>query len=135
MTLIDTNIVADVMTADPVWLEWSTGQLTECREAGLLLINEVTYAELAVRFEAEFQLERALTDLSIRLQRAPTVALFRAGRAFARYRAAGGPRLSLLPDFFIGAHAQVLGCPILTRDVRRYRTYFPDVPLITPVTG
>jgi predicted nucleic acid-binding protein len=132
MTLIDTNIVADVMTADPVWLEWSAEQLSQCRENGPLLINEITYAELAVRFEAESDLQRALTNFSIQLERAPTPALFSAGRAFARYRAAGGPRRSLPPDFFIGAHAQVVGMPILTRDVRRYRSYFPDVPLITP---
>jgi predicted nucleic acid-binding protein len=132
MTLIDTNVVADVLTADPVWLEWSTEQLSQCRGKGLLLVNEVTYAELAVRFEAESDLERALTNLSIQLQRAPTAALFSAGRAFARYRAAGGARMSLLPDFFIGAHAQTAGMPILSRDVRRYRSYFPDVALITP---
>jgi len=132
MTLVDTNVLADILTGDPVWLEWSVEQLSQCREKGSLLINEVTYAELAVRFETESDLSRTLTNFGIHLERAPTPALFSAGKAFARYRAAGGPRTSLLPDFFIGAHAQVTGNSILTRDVRRYRSYFPDVPLIAP---
>ena len=63
----------------------------------------------------------------------PKTALFLAGEIFRRYRRAGGVRTGVLADFFIGAHAQVIGSPILTRDVRRYRTYFPEVELITPV--
>jgi predicted nucleic acid-binding protein len=132
MTLIDTNVLADILTGDTVWLKWSAEQLSQCREKGALLINEITYAELAVRFETESDLARTLNDLGIDLERAPTPALFSAGKAFARYRAAGGTRTSLLPDFFIGAHAQVTGYSILTRDVRRYRSYFPSVPLIAP---
>ena len=73
-----------------------------------------------------------LAELSIELERTPASALFLAGQAFGRYRAAGGPRTSVLPDFFIGAHAQVMSVPILTRDVRRYRSYFPEVRLIAP---
>ena len=38
----------------------------------------------------------------------------------------------MLPDFFIGAHAVVAGMSLLTRDTRRYRSYFPTVVLITP---
>jgi predicted nucleic acid-binding protein len=77
-------------------------------------------------------LQRALAELSIRLERTPAPALFLAGQAFRRYRSAGGPRTSVLPDFFIGAHAQVMNIPILTRDVRRYRSYYPKVKLIAP---
>jgi len=132
MTLLDTNVVVDVLTDDPVWLEWSAEQLDICRKAGALHINEITYAELAVRAEAEAHLQRALAELSIELERTPMSALFLAGQAFGRYRAAGGPRTSVLPDFFIGAHAQVMSIPILTRDVRRYRSYFPEVQLIAP---
>jgi predicted nucleic acid-binding protein len=132
MTLIDTNILVDVLTSDPVWLRWSADQLDQRRNAGSLYINGITYAEIAVRIEAEADLQAALTDLGIRLERTPVSALFMAGGAFRRYRLAGGPRLAILPDFFIGAHAQIARWPILTRDVRRYRTYFPEVELIAP---
>ena len=132
MTLVDTNVIVDVLTADPVWSAWSTDRLAKCTETGPLRINEVTYAELAVRMEIESDLQSALSDMGIVLERTPTTALVLAGRAFNRYRTAGGPRTSVLPDFFIGAHAQAAEIPILTRDVRRYRTYFPKVVLIAP---
>ena len=134
MTLIDTNILVDILSSDPVWLRWSAEQLDRRRVSGPLYINGITYAEIAVRIETEDDLEAALTDLGIELERTPISALFMAGHAFRRYRLAGGPRTAILPDFFIGAHAQVTRWPILTRDVRRYRTYFPDVELIAPNT-
>lgn len=132
MTLVDTNVLRDVLANDPVWLPWSVEHLQQCLSKGPLLINNITYAELAVRMDSEAALAAILNEFSVRLERMPVSALFLAGKAYGRYRAAGGPRTSLLPDFFIGAHAQATGLPILTRDVRRYRTYFPRVPLIAP---
>jgi predicted nucleic acid-binding protein len=132
MTLVDTNVILDVLTHDAAWLEWSVEQLHRQRELGRLSINEIGYAELAVRMESETELQFALNELSLTLDRTPTPALFLAGKAFQRYRRAGGPRHAILPDFFIGAHAQVERLAILTRDARRYRRYFPDVLLITP---
>jgi predicted nucleic acid-binding protein len=132
MTLIDTNVIVDVLSGDSEWLTWSVEQLDQCRERGSLNVNEVTYAELAVRIETETELQGLLAELGIQLERSPTSALFLAGKTFRRYRAAGGPRPNVLADFFIGAHAQVARLPLLTRDTRRYRTYFPDVELIAP---
>jgi predicted nucleic acid-binding protein len=62
----------------------------------------------------------------------PRPALFLAGKAFVRYRRQGGRKEYLLADFFIGAHAAVSRCPILTRDTRCYSRYFLDVKVITP---
>jgi predicted nucleic acid-binding protein len=132
MTLVDTNIIIDLVTRDPRWFDWSRHRLAEQSGAGLLTINEVTYAEVAVRIERQSDVELILSDLGLAMEPAPKSALFLAGRTFGRYRAAGGPRSSVLPDFFIGAHAEVAGLPILTRDPRRYRTYFPKVRLIAP---
>jgi predicted nucleic acid-binding protein len=92
---------------------------------GPVIINDVVYAEMSAQMDAEAELM---------LERVPTRALFLAGKIYRRHRSFGGIRTGVLPDFFIGAHAQALGCPILTRDVRRYRTYFPGVALITPQT-
>ena len=132
MTLVDSNVASDVLTADPTWLDWSAAALQSVHDTGMPCINEVTYAELAARYSAEGALQRDLDTLGLRLARTPESGLFLAGRAFAAYRAAGGPRTSLLADFFIGAHAEAEGLPILTRDPRRCRTYFPDIVLITP---
>lgn len=132
MTLVDSNVLMDVLSADPHWLSWSVDALVARSVVGRLLINEVIYAELSVRMNSETELNADLGRLNVRFERSPQHALFLAGQAFRRYRSAGGTRTGVLSDLFIGAHAQVLECPILTRDVRRYRTYFPGVELITP---
>jgi hypothetical protein len=132
MTLVDTNVVIDVLTYDAVWLGWSMDQLEKCRQSETLHINEIGYAELSARLDSEAILQAALAELGIALERMPTSALFAAGQAFRRYRSAGGARLNILADFFIGAHAQTARFPILTRDVRVFRSYFPEVRLIAP---
>jgi predicted nucleic acid-binding protein len=132
VTLVDTNVLIDILSDDPNWRSWSQDRLAERSDEGPLLINEVVYAELSLRFATEERLDDAIWELSIALERSPKLALFLAGQAFERYRRAGGARTGVLPDLFIGAHAQVARLPILTRDIRRYRTYFPAVELIAP---
>lgn len=131
-TLVDTNILLDVLTDDPVWANWSIRQLDAAVATGPLLVNDVIYAELSVRFSAIEALDTALDVAGARLDPIPRSALFLAGKAFQRYRAAGGIRTGVLPDFFIGAHAAVLDIALLTRDVQRYRSYFPTIELVTP---
>jgi hypothetical protein len=132
VTLVDTNVLVDVLTGQPAWRAWSVAMLDRQSAAGGLGITDVVYAELAPLFSRSDILDAAIADLDVSLWRIPSGALFLAGRAFEQYRRKGGPRLSVLADFFIGAHAQAEGLPILTRDTRRYRTYFPDVQLIAP---
>ena len=133
--IVDTNVLIDVLVADPIWLDWSIEHLDECRRSSAICINEVGYAELAARSDSKVSMQMWLERFEVALERMPTAALFAAGQAFRRYRAAGGPRLNVLADFFVGAHAGVSRMAILTRDVRRYRTYFPDVVLIAPAGG
>ncbi len=132
MTLVDTNILLDLLSDDPKWRAWSVNQLEQRSAQGPLFINDAIYAELASRFSTEDLLDRKVSELNVTLERMPKHALFLAGQAYERYRRNGGTRSGVLPDFFIGAHAQVARWPLLTRDVRRYRRYFPDVELITP---
>ncbi len=132
MTLVDTNVLLDVLTNDSHWLSWSVANLRIQSIKGPLLINEVIYAEMAGHVSNEAELDASVQQFEVRLDRAPKSALLLAGETFLRYRRIGGIRTGVLADFFIGAHAQVIGCPVLTRDVRRYRTYFPDVELIAP---
>jgi predicted nucleic acid-binding protein len=132
MTLVDTNVLLDVLSDDPRWSAWSVRQLAERSALGPVVINDAIYAELSARMDNQAQLEQALGDLDVSFDRVPMRALFLAGQSYRRYRSSGGIRTGVLPDLFIGAHAYVVGCSILTRDVRRYRTYFPGVELITP---
>jgi predicted nucleic acid-binding protein len=132
VTLVDTNVLLDVVTDDPNWSDWSIEQLEAAALRGPLLINDVVYAELAVRYERIEWLEAFLAEAGLEMTVLPRSALFLAGKVFQKYRKAGGSRAGVLPDFFIGAHAAVNQLDLLTRDTARYRTYFPTVKLITP---
>jgi predicted nucleic acid-binding protein len=132
VVLVDSNILLDVFTKTSHWWEWSLRQLEEAALYGPLLINDVIYAEAAIRFSSVEEFEKARAEAGITLRVIPRAALFLAGKAFVKYRDAGGTRAGVLPDLFIGAHAQVERLPLLTRDTRRYRRYFPTVDLITP---
>jgi predicted nucleic acid-binding protein len=132
MTLIDSNILFDLFTDDPRWAAWSADQLTRLSLTGDLAINDIVYAELSVRFETVEAVDEALDSTRVRLLPMPRAALFLAGKAYRRYRSSGGTRSGVLSDFFIGAHAEAVGMPLLTRDPRRYHTYFPEVMLIAP---
>ena len=132
VTLVDTNILLDLVTNDTVWVDWSQRQLEAAAVRGAVLINDVVYAELAVGFLRVEEVDAVLSAAQVEMTAMPREALFLAGKVFQRYRAGGGTRSGVLPDFFIGAHAAVAQLPLLTRDVRRYRTYFPTVQLIAP---
>lgn len=136
-TLVDANVLIDVVTDDPTWRERSEEQLALAMRRGTIGINPIVYAELAPAYSSIEALDRVLADLATggTLQRwaLPWEAAYRAGRAFLRYRRQErGSKRSPLPDFFIGAHAEIDGLVLLTRDERRYRTYFPAVELIAP---
>lgn len=134
MTLIDTNVLLDLVTDDPDWSEWSLAKLEEAFFAGPLLINDIVYAEASIRYGRIEDFEAMLAEAKIELAPMPRAALFLAGKAFQRYRTAGGARTGVLPDFFIGAHAIIADWPLLTRDTGRYRSYFPKLRLISPQT-
>jgi predicted nucleic acid-binding protein len=132
MLLVDTNVLIDVLEDDPDWADWSIAQLRAQSKVHPLAINPIIYAELSLTFSRVEALDKVVDDLGLTLQEIPRPALFLAGKAFAQYRKQGGKANNVLADFFIGAHAAVLGCPLLTRDARRYLSYFSSVKLITP---
>ncbi|MBA8927680.1 hypothetical protein BC739_004886 [Kutzneria viridogrisea] len=131
-TLVASNVILDLLTKDPQWCAWSFQQIEEAADRGPLLINHVVYAEVSVRFTRMEDVEEALEPTLFLRASLPWTAAFLAGKCFRDYRNRGGTKTSPLPDFFIGAHAAVMGLPLLTRDAPRYRTYFPTVQLITP---
>ncbi|MCZ7529861.1 MAG: type II toxin-antitoxin system VapC family toxin [Acidimicrobiia bacterium] len=131
-TLVDTNILLDVLTQDPTWFGPSAEALAQAAEVGLLFINPIIYAEVSVRFSRIEELEEAMPPSDYRRAPLPWEAAFLAGKAFVDYRDRGGTRSSTLPDFYIGAHAAVADVDLLTRDRGRYATYFPTVTVRTP---
>lgn len=132
MMLVDSNVLLDVVTDGETWADWSQAQLEQAALHGPLVINSVIYAEISTRYATVDAVDSLLRDLNINVATIPRSALFLAGKAYIQYRATGGVRTGVLADFFIGAHAAVERLPLLTRDVRRYRSYFPTVNLIAP---
>ena len=132
MLLVGTNVLIDILEDGPEWADWSIAQLRAQSRVHPLLINPIIYAELPLTFSAVEALDNTVENLGLTVAELPRPALFLAGKAYTRYRRQGGRKHSVLADFFIGAHAAVLGCPLLTRDARRYKNYFPSVELIAP---
>ena len=132
ITLVDTNVLLDVVTRDPKWFSWSGEALARAADESLLAINPLIFAELSVGFKTIEELERLFPAPGFRRLPLPYEAAFLAGKAFLAYRRRGGRKNAPLPDFYIGAHAAVAGLRLLTRDPRRYRSYFPTVALLAP---
>src|SRR5262245_55525746 len=131
-TLVDSNVLLDIATRDPSWFDWSSHTLETVANESPLVINVIIYAEVSIRFERIEELETAIPASLYNREPLPFAAAFLAGKAFLRYRRRGGARIRPLPDFFIGAHAAIAQYRLLTRDARRYRTYFPSVGLVSP---
>ena len=132
MILIDSSVLLDISSNDPVWFEWSISSLAELAGESTLCINQIIYAEACVKFNSSEEFDTAFPMQDFIRENIPYSAAFLAAKAQIAYRRRGGSRTATLPDFFIGAHAAVAGYQILTRDPRRFRRYFPSVQLIAP---
>ena len=132
MTLVDSHIILDIATNGSRWADWSQLQLERASLAGPLVINDIIYADVSVRYEFIEDLDAALDTLQTRLEAMPREALFLAAKVYRQYRARGGTRAGALSDFFIGAHAAVADYTLLTRGLVRYRSYFPTIRMIFP---
>ena len=132
VTLVDSNVLLDVLTDDPAWGGWSSGALTQSLDAGRVVVNPIVYAEVSVGFDRIEDLDEAFPTSQFVRQPLPYPAGFVAGKAFMAYRRRGGSRPTPMPDFYIGAHAAVSGYRLLTRDARRYRRYFVGVDVLAP---
>lgn len=132
MTLVDSSVLIDVIEGQEPWVDWSESQLLAAREHGDLCINLIVYAEISRDFSDKTQLDVFLHDTGIAIAPMDDRIAYLAAQAHDAYRSGGGQRAATLPDFFIGAHASVSAMPLLTRDPKRVRRYFPDVLLISP---
>lgn len=132
MILVDSNILLDILTLDSQWYNWSASKLSLIAESHELIINDIIYTEISIGFDRIEDLEEAFSGDFFKIMPMPKEALFLAGKAFLQYKSNNGTKNSVLPDLFIGAHASVLGIPLITRDISRYKTYFSQIQLITP---
>lgn len=130
--LVDSNVLLDVATEDREWFRWSSEALARAADEAVLVINPLIYAEVSIAFDSIEEVDALLPEHVFRREPLPYDAAFLAGKAFMAYRRRGGRRSSPLPDFYIGAHAAIAGLRLLTRDPRRYRTYFPKLEIAAP---
>jgi len=130
--LVDSSVILDVFENDPVWADWSEATIVTYATQLPLFINPVIYAEVSIGFQRIEELEEAFAGCGLRMLPIPKEALFLAGKAFFQYRKRKGSKASPLPDFFIGAHAAVENLLLLTRDVKRIKTYLPTVKTVSP---
>jgi len=130
--LVDTNVLVDILEDDPEWADWSINQLQMQSKVHRLSINLIIYTELSLTFSTVEALDNAIKDMDLYMLEIPKAALLLAGKAFVQYRRNSGSKSNVLGDFFIGAHAAVTKLPVLTRDPRRYKSYFPSVKVVAP---
>ena len=130
--LVDSCVIHDLSDPDGEWYEWSASMLEALDAEHVLAINPVIYSECSVSYATIEETESLFECLGFHYQEIPRDALFLAGKAFLDYRRRGGTKTNVLPDFFIGAHAVVEGFSLVTRDMSRFATYFPGLPLIMP---
>ncbi len=130
--LIDSCILLDLFTNDPNWGDWSESILDEYSQTNTLYINSIIYTEISIGFRKIEELEEAIAQLGVKVLEIPREALFLTGKAFLKYRRNKGTKNAPLPDFFIGAHASVSKFRLITRDIAKYKTYFPQIKLVCP---
>jgi len=134
MFLADSNVLLDIIKDQQPHAKWSAAALEGALLAGPVFVNPIIYAEVSIAYATSEELDRVLARLSIGRHDLPWSAAHLSGQTFVRYRRQGGAKTAPLPDFYIGADALVSGFTLLTRDARRYRSYFPQLPLISPDT-
>ena len=128
--MVDTNILIDLREENSDWFEWSMNAVAQ----GGCSTSAIVVGELASRSGTLSEILEMLEGYEIQPVALTAEVGFRAGLAQRVYREAGGKRDKLLADFLIGAHAEIAGKPLLTRDPRHYRRYFPEITIITPET-
>lgn len=129
---IDSCVLLDLFTNDPKWGNWSEDVLSQYSQTNTLFINSIVYTEISIGFNRIEEVEEAVEQVGVKVLEIPREALFLAGKTFLEYRRNKGTKSSTLPDFFIGAHATVSSFDLVTRDIAKYRTYFPNIKLICP---
>lgn len=130
--LVDSCVLLDLFTDDPEWSEWSEDVLEQYSQTNTLYVNSIVYTEISVGFKTTEEVEVAVTELGVKVLKMPREALFLTGKVFLDYRKNKGLKVSPLPDFFIGAHVAISRFDLITRDLEKYRTYFPQVKLVYP---
>lgn len=130
--IVDSNVILDIITYDDNWYNWSSRTLGELAKSNILLINQIIYSEISIKYSKIEELDRVIKEAGIKCENLPWEAGFLAGKCFIEYKKRGGKKHSTLPDFYIGAHAAITRRPLVTRDKGGYGQYFANLEIISP---
>jgi predicted nucleic acid-binding protein len=125
-------VLLDIFNDDERFSEWSIQTLNDTQKNHDLVIKAIIFSAISLNFDSYEALIHVLTQLDIEILDIPLPAAFHVSRVFKQYKQNKGDKKSPMSDFYIGAHANYLQVPIITRDMARFNTYYPDVALITP---
>ncbi len=134
VTLVDTCLLIRALEKNDLA---ANAAISDAQRQGRAVVNVVVLAEICTGSDAPEEVSAAVRSLGVQVVEIPEAAAAVCGRAFSNYlERRGQPTVSRLPktplpDFFIGAHAQVMGWQIATSDEGRFKTYFPEVNLVS----
>jgi predicted nucleic acid-binding protein len=132
-TFLDTNILIYLLDQRDRLHVWTEQQLEKCKIAGPAIISDIVYCEFSVGMANQAAVDAAVSRLGLERIRGSDAALFRASQAFKCYRTQHkGQKTNVLPDFIIGAIAEVVGAPLVTNNSTDFVKYFPKIKLISP---
>ena len=131
--IVDSNVLIDILNPDGAEAPRVIDAFNRLSVAHLPRINLIVFAETCTRFATLALAQSMIEQLDIEITNLTPDDAFRSGLAFRKYRRNGGPRKSILPDFLIGGQADNRGWPILTRDSKRFASYFPEIEVIDPL--
>ncbi len=129
---VDSCVLLDLFTDDKNWGKWSENILEKYSQTNTLYINSIVYTGISIGFKKIEEVETAISEINIKVLEIPREALLLTGKAYLKYRKNKGTKNLPLPDFFIGAHVSVEKFNLITRNISKYKTYFPKVKLIHP---
>ena len=131
ITAIDTNILLDVFLPDERFASESANLLKLAYDEGALIICDIVYAELVPQFEDRQRLDDTLATINVSLSSVDADVAFLAGEKWGLYRKSRGKRQRIITDFLIGAHATIKAERFLTRDRGFYKSYFPELEILS----
>jgi predicted nucleic acid-binding protein len=132
ISAIDSNVLLDILIPNETFADVATDLIEDAAARGSLVACDIVYAEICIQFGTQGECDHFFGSNEIRIEPLDRSAHFLASRIWLRYRAQRGKRDRILPDFLIGAHAQVQANRLISRDRGFYRTLFPKLTLVNP---
>jgi predicted nucleic acid-binding protein len=138
MILLDTNVLVYAFDPDSPFYQWAREMIADAVADNGAVINAVILAEICVGDADPSTAADRIRSWGVEILDVPAAAADVCATAYRKYRKRRMSQsdapvpLMPLPDFFIGAHAVIMGWELATADQGRFHTYFPSISLKMP---